>query len=325
LRALTVTLESRFTVSEVPDPDCGPGDVVVRVAACGICGSDLHMLEAKLIPSGAIMGHEASGVVEQVGSEITGFAAGDHVAIQPFDPCGTCGPCTSGASQRCVNNARTTLGLGFRPGAYAERVAVSEQMLVRLPADVPLDLASIAEPLAVALHGFRRSKFEAGMSVGVIGCGPIGLCAIACAKELGAGRVWASDPNSFRADLATAMGADDAGSSPKDADVVFECAGAKGTVDLAVTAAVPGGQVVILAVNVSKDEVYPLVWVTKEVTIVPCLAYTVAEYTEAAGWIASGAVDVAPMVTRRIGLDDVDEAFFSLLAGAPEGKVLITP
>lgn len=325
MRALTVTAEARFTVSDVPDPSCGPDDVLVRVVACGICGSDLHMMEAMLIPAGAIMGHEASGVIEQVGSSVTGLTAGNHVAIQPFDPCGTCVPCTSRASQRCVDNARTTLGLGFRPGAYAELVAVTPQMLVALPTDVPLDVASIAEPLAVALHGFRRSSFEQGMTIGVIGCGPIGLSAIACAQALGAGRVWAADPNHFRAGLASAMGADEAGPSAKDADVVFECAGAKGTIDLAVSAAAPGGQVVILAVNITGDEVFPFVWVTKEVTIVPCLAYTITEYAEAAGWIASGRVDVAPMVTRRVGLQDADEAFFSLLAGAPEGKVLVTP
>jgi threonine dehydrogenase-like Zn-dependent dehydrogenase len=325
VRAPTVTQDSRFAVSEVPDPDLSNDAVLVRVAACGICGSDLHMMEAKIVPSGAVMGHEAAGVVEAVGSSVTSFGAGDHVAIQPFDPCGTCEPCLGGTSQRCVNNALTTLGLGFRPGAYAELVAVSTQMLVKVPGEVSLDEVALAEPLAVALHGFERSRFEAGMSVGVIGCGPIGLCAVLCAKALGASHVWASDPNEFRLELARTLGADEATRHPGSADMVVECAGAAGTIDLAVSATHPGGEAVILAVNMKGDSVFPVTWVIREVTITPCIAYTVAEYAKAAEWIATGRVDVAPMITRRVGLDDANEAFFSLLDGAAEGKVLITP
>jgi (R,R)-butanediol dehydrogenase/meso-butanediol dehydrogenase/diacetyl reductase len=325
VRAVTVTHEGRLTVAKVPDPVVGPDDVLVRVAACGICGSDLHMLEAGLFPVGSIPGHEASGIVEAVGSSVIGVGAGDHVAIQPFDPCGACGPCTSGATQRCVNNAFTTIGLGGRAGAFAELVTVSPQMAVPVPADLPVDLAALSEPLAVAYHGYRRSRFAPGTSVGVIGCGPIGLSAVALAKPLGAGRVWASDVNAFRAELATSLGADEAGTTPREADVVFDCAGAKGTVDLAVSSAAGGGQVVVLAVNISGDSVWPFVWVTKEVEIVPCLGYTIDEYTECAAMISSGRVDVSRMVTRRIGLDDTDDAFAALLEGTAEGKVLVTP
>ena len=281
------------------------------------------------MPVGAVLGHEASGVVERVGDEVAGLAAGDHVAIQPFDPCGTCEPCTSGASQRCVNNALTTIGLGFRQGAYAERIALRPQMCVKVPSEVPLDVVCLAEPLAVAYHGFERSSFASGMTVGVIGCGPIGLAAVALAKALGADRVWAADPNPFRQELATALGADEAGTSPPghlgDADLVFECAGAKGTVDLAVGAVRPGGEVILLAVNLKGDSVYPFTWVTKEARIVPCLGYTIEEYATCAALISSGDVDVAPMITRRASFEETDEAFFALLDGAAEGKVVVVP
>lgn len=325
MRAVSVTQDYRLATTEVPDPQISGGEVLVRVGACGICGSDLHMMEAKLFPAGAIPGHEAAGVVEAVGASVEGFAPGDSVAIQPFDPCGVCPACTSGATQRCVNNTFTTIGLGFRPGAYAELIAVTPQMLVRMPDGFPSDLAAVSEPLAVAYHGFRRSRFEAGMSVGVIGCGPIGLSAVALARSLGASRVWACDSNEFRTKLALDLGAGEAATAPADADIVFDCAGAKGTVDLAVNAAAGGGQVVILAVNIKGDEVWPFVWVTKEVEIVPCLAYSIEEYAECARMIADGRVDVAPMITRRVPLEDTDEAFFALLEGAPEGKVLVTP
>ncbi|MEX2393451.1 MAG: zinc-binding dehydrogenase, partial [Actinomycetota bacterium] len=254
-----------------------------------------------------------------------GFSTGDHVAIQPFDPCGTCVACASGASQRCMNNALTTIGLGFRPGAYAELVTLTPQMLVKIPDEVPLDLVAIAEPLAVALHGFTRSSFEPGMTVGVVGCGPIGLSAVLCAKALGASYIWAADPNVFRASLASQLGANDAGPRTREADVVIECAGAKGTIDLAVSSARPGGEAVVLAVNIQGDFVYPFTWVTREVTITPCLGYTIATYAEAADWISTGRVDVAPMVTKRVDLEGADEAFFALLDGAAEGKVLVTP
>jgi threonine dehydrogenase-like Zn-dependent dehydrogenase len=325
LRAVTVTEAHRLAPNDIADPQHGPNDVLARVSACGICGSDLHLMEAKLLPPGAVMGHEAAGVVEAVGANVSGFAPGDHVAIQPFDPCRSCDPCLAGATQRCVDNALTTIGLGFRQGAFAELIAVSPQMLVKLGTDVPLDLASLAEPLAVAYHGFERSRFASGMTVGVIGCGPIGLSAVALAKTLGAGRIWAADPNPFRQELAARLGADEAGKSPKDADLVFECAGARGTVDLAVGSVHGGGQVILLAVNIKGDSVYPFTWVTREAEIVGCLGYTIGEYAASAAMIADGRIDVAPMVTRRVSFDETDEAFFALLDGAPEGKVLVTP
>lgn len=324
LRALTVTPEHRLQVSEVPDPEAGPGGVVVRVSACGICGSDLHLMESRVVPPGAILGHEAAGVVEDVGPDVQGLRPGDAVAIHPFDPCGECQPCRTGAQQRCLQNAFTTIGLGMRPGAYAELITLSPGMLVPVPSS-SLDAIAVAEPLAVALHGLRRSRFEPGMSVGVVGCGPIGLCAVLAARASGAERVWACDVNDFRAALAEKLGADESGRAPKEADIVVECAGAQGTVDLAVSATRGGGQVVVLAVNVKGDTVYPFTWVAKEVDIAPCLGYTKAEYEEAAGWIASGRVDVEPMITRRVSLDETDAAFFALLGGAREGKVLVVP
>jgi threonine dehydrogenase-like Zn-dependent dehydrogenase len=324
MRALTITDSHRFAVSEVADPRAGPGRVVVRVSACGICGSDLHLMEARVMPPGVILGHEAAGVVEEAGDGV-GVEPGTRVAINPFDPCGECDPCTAGADERCVNAAMTTIGLGFRPGAYAERIELSAQMVVPVEGGVPLEEIAVAEPLAVALHGFNRSRFEPGMTVGVIGCGPIGLCSVVCAKALGASGVWASDVNTFRAELAGTVGAAETGSSPKDADIVIDCAGAQGTVDLAVSSAQAGGQVIILAVNIKGDTVYPFTWVTKEVEIVPCLGYTRAEYAQCADWIATGRVDVAPIVTRRVSLDEADAAFFALLDGAAEGKVLVTP
>jgi (R,R)-butanediol dehydrogenase / meso-butanediol dehydrogenase / diacetyl reductase len=325
VRAVVANEQHRFDVREVPDPDVRAGNIIVRVAACGICGSDLHMMEAKIVPAGAIMGHEASGIVEAVGPGVTGLAPGDHVAIHPFDPCLRCEQCRTGATQRCVNNALTTIGLGFRPGAYAELIELSAPMGVKVSRDADLAEVSLAEPLAVALHGFRRSDFSEGMNVGVIGCGPIGLSAVICAKALGASHVWASDTNPFRTDLAKRVGADEAGSHAKDADITFDCAGAQGTVDLAVGSTHQGGQAVVLAVNIKGDNVFPFTWVTREVEIVPCLGYSVDEYRECAEWISSGRVDVRPMITRRVSLDETDEAFFGLLAGAREGKVLVTP
>lgn len=325
MRALTVTPEHRFEISEVADPEPGPGQVVVRVAACGICGSDLHMMESKVVPVGAVMGHEPSGVVEAVGDDVDGLARGDHVAIHPADPCGECPACIAGHSMRCPQTGPTSIGLGIHPGAYADLVLVSKGMCTRLPNALDLGLGALAEPLAVALHGLRRSRFEPGMTVGVVGCGPIGLCSVLVAKASGAGRIWASDPNAFRAELATKAGADETGSATQMADIVFECAGAQGTIDLAIGATDPGGQVVLLAVNIKGDNVFPFMWVVKEVDVLPCLGYSRAEYDEAAGWIADGTVDVAPLITRRVSLEETDEAFFALLDGAPEGKVLITP
>jgi (R,R)-butanediol dehydrogenase/meso-butanediol dehydrogenase/diacetyl reductase len=160
------------------------------------------------------------------------------------------------------------------------------------------------------------------MSVGVIGCGPIGLSTVVLARHLGASSVWAIDTNPYRLGLAEEIGAQ---ARSSDADVVFDCAGAQGTVDLAVASARLGGKAVILAVNLKGDNTFPFVWVSREVDMFPALGYTLDEYAECAGWISSGQIDVKPMITRRVSLDETDEAFFALLDGAPQAKVLITP
>jgi (R,R)-butanediol dehydrogenase/meso-butanediol dehydrogenase/diacetyl reductase len=325
VRAAVLNTERRFEVREVPDPEPAPGRLIVRVSACGICGSDLHMVEAGLLGPGTILGHEASGVVESVGEGVDGYRPGDPVAIFPLEPCGACDPCRAGAEGRCTGGLASAIGLGMAPGAFAERLDAGPVMLEKLPAAIDPALGAVVEPLAVALHGLQRAAFEPGSTVGVIGCGPIGLCAVLAARALGASDVWACDTNPFRAGLAGRVGAARTGSSPLEADVVVECAGAPGTLDMAAGSAVPGGKVVLLAVNLQPDTVYPFMWVTKEVDVVPGIAYNRAEFAQAARWVAEGTVDVSALVTRRVRLDDLDGAFYGLLAGAPEGKVLVTP
>jgi threonine dehydrogenase-like Zn-dependent dehydrogenase len=327
--------ERVLRLEDVDRPSVGDEEVLIRVRATSVNTPDritvtgvpymLRLRSGLRRPRTPVRGTDVAGVVEAVGPGVEGLAEGDHVAIHPADPCGTCPACLAGNTMRCSQTGPTSIGLGVRPGAYAELVAVGQGMCTKLPASLPLERGALAEPLAVALHGLRRSRFEPGMTGGVVGCGPIGRCSVLAARALGAGRIWASDLNPFRADLATKLGADEAGSSALTADIVVECAGARGTIDLAVGATQPGGQVVLLAVNIKGDEVYPFMWVIKEVDIVGCLGYSRAEFDEAAGWIAGGTVDVAPMITRQVSLEETDEAFFALLDGAPEGKVLVTP
>lgn len=326
MRAAVLTDDKRFEVRELPDPEATPGRVVVRVTACGICGSDLHMVEQGIMPPDAVLGHEFSGVVETMGEGAGRIEAGDPVAVRPFEPCGECTPCVAGAEGRCEGALATTHGLGMRPGAYAELVECAPGQLFRLPDAFPVEHGALAEPLAVALRGLRRADVSQGASVGVIGCGPIGLCTVLAAKALGADEVWACDTNAFRTGLAEKAGADATGRAPQGtADVVVECAGARGTLDLAVGAAEAGGTVVILAANMQGDEVVPAVWVAREVRILPSIAYTPDEYDEAARLIETDRVDVEPLITNRVSLDELDGAFHELLEGADEGKVLVTP
>lgn len=323
MRAAVLTDERSFEVRELPDPEPGSGRALVRVTACGICGPDLHMVEAGVIPPGSVLGHEPSGVVEATGDGVD-LPMGTAVAIRPFEMCGTCEACRAGASGHCEQAGPTSMGLGVRPGAFCELVDVAPSQLHPLPDGFPAELGALAEPLAVALHGLRRSRFEPGATVGVIGCGPIGLCGVLVARVLGAGRIWATDVNAFRRDLAGRLGAEPV-AGPADADVVLECAGAKGTIDLAMASARWGGQVVLLAVNIFGDEVYPFTWVVKEVDLLPAFGYTRTEYDEAAELLASGAIDAAAMVTSRVPLEEVGDAFARLLDGADEGKVLVVP
>src|SRR3984957_19441621 len=194
MRAAVVGTGRDVRVVDIDRPAPTVGEVLIDVACCGICGSDLHMLSADLVPAGHVLGHEFTGVVAALGPGVTGWTAGDRVAVLPMLACGPCYTCRAGRPNLCEEQG-IDLGPGIgRPGGYAESVAVPAGMLRHLPDNVSDTHGALAEPLAGALHASRVSKAAPDDPVCVLGSGPIGVLTVAALVAGGYGRIAVVEP-----------------------------------------------------------------------------------------------------------------------------------
>lgn len=333
MRAVVVREPGTLGVEEVPDPTPGPGQAVLRVAACGICGSDLHLHRKALLAAGAVMGHEFCGEVMEAAG---GLRAGERVCALPALSCGRCSRCRSGLGAFCA--AQRTLGLGDAPGAFAEYVAVAAHEAVRLPEEVDDECGALVEPLAVGLHAVNVGRIRRGESCLVIGAGPIGLAAALWARHFGAERIVVSEPGAGRRRIAEALGAtavldpgaDDfdealAHELPEGADVVFEAVGSPGRIQEAVDRARFRGRVVVAGVCMDTDAIQPLRATFKEASLHFVLAYEKDDFQYTVDMLAQGRIDPAPMVTDRVGLSEVPAVFDALAQPGERAKVLVRP
>lgn len=336
MRVAAIGPGGRLELLDRPEPAPRPADVVVSVERCGVCGSDLHLQSSGLLPAGAVLGHEFAGTVVTGALDGTGPPPGTRVAVLPARRCGTCPACIAGRSNLCPLQISTSIGLGWHDGGYAERVAVSASSCHPLPPSTTPEQGALVEPYAVALHAVARSRLAADrdVAVGVIGAGSVGLMCVAALKQAGVGSIAVAEPRAARASAAGALGAgvvqkagELAGALGKAPDVVFEAAGAPATPGLAIEVATAGGQVVLLGVGTPGGQMAlpGLLWVVKEVDVVPSIGYTDAEFTDAVAAVAGGAVDdiVARSQVRPLG--DAQAAFDELVRPDGPVKVLLDP
>jgi threonine dehydrogenase-like Zn-dependent dehydrogenase len=279
-----------------PSRDPVEGDVRVKVASSGICGSDLHM--ASFGPSWAILGHEFSGRLDD----------GTAVAVLPVVHCGTCDRCLAGAAQQCRNALGSMYGVSL-DGGLADEVWVHPSCAVPLPTGATLDHANLVEPLAVALHGINRASVVDGMRILVLGDGPIGLCAVAVARQLGA-TVELEGHRQSRIKVAERLGASlEVGT---DYDVVLDAAGTQSSLDRAVELVRPGGTVGILGTFWNPVSL-SLAFQMKELILLPSFTYGhhhgVDEFVDATRILDAHPDLSDALVTHRFGLDEASEAF----------------
>lgn len=331
---LTDTL-GRLETTDVADPVPGPGQVVARVRACGICGSDLHIATAFGRP-GTIMGHEIAGTIEEVGAGVDDrWVPGTAVTARPFSSCGRCVFCDSGRPDHC----RQFHLLGAtRPGGFAERALLSADELYALPASLTGPEQALIEPLAVARHVLRRTGFAAGEKVAVLGAGPIGLAVTAWARALEAQRVVVSDPVATRRALAATLGAD-ATVDPTTDDVaatcrsvlggappvVVECSGKPGLIDEAMTLAAVNGRVGVVGACMATDTFFPFTGLQKELDVRFAVYYDRQDFVDTLAALDDGTLVVEGLVTDVIDLDALPETFAKMLAGAENGKIVVVP
>ena len=308
-------------------PPLGPTDVQVRIRAGGICGSDLHYYQhggfgAIRVREPIIPGHEIAGEVSATGAEVTRVRPGDRVAVDPSRPCGTCRYCREGAPRHCLE--MRFLGSAMRfphvQGGFRESLVCTEAQAVPVPPDLPLEHAAFAEPLAVCLHAASQAGPLQGRRVLVTGAGPIGALCVLVARHAGAREVVVTDLADAPLAIARRIGADLALNTRADPaaldrfgadkgwfDVVFECSGAGPALAAAVAAARPGA--VIVQVGLGGDVTLAAnTLVAKELQLRGTFRFD-REFEWAVGFIASGAIQVAPLLTEVVPLDDAVRAF----------------
>jgi threonine dehydrogenase-like Zn-dependent dehydrogenase len=354
-----VMRQKTLVVADIPDPEPGPGEVLVKTLACGICGSDLHALkhaerlaEANrrsgspfvMDPSrDIVMGHEFCAELVDYGPATTRkLPRGTRVCSLPI--------LLRQSGVQLVGYSNDT------PGGYAEYMRLTEALLMPVPGGLPPPEAALTEPMAVGFHAVQKARIEQRDVPLVIGCGPVGLAVIAALRLKAAHPIVAADFSPRRRKLAETLGADvvvDPGvnspyqswkevavwDNPGDAPpqppwalgpplrpaVIFECVGLPGIIDQIICSAPPSARIVVVGVCMERDHFEPMVGINKEVNLQFAFAYTPEEFADTLSCIAEGKIAVQPLITGRVGLEGVSEAFGQLAFPERHAKIMVEP
>jgi (R,R)-butanediol dehydrogenase/meso-butanediol dehydrogenase/diacetyl reductase len=333
MKAMAIAEDRTLQQIELTEAPLEAGQVRLKVAFCGICGSDLHMLQIPLMPAGTVMGHELTGVIAEIGDDVGDWTVGDRVVVFPFGPCGACAACAAGKEHLCPQGVMNGIGLGARPGGYAERVVVDAAMLERLPAEVSDRDGALVEPLAVAVHGVVAGEVAPGDRTCVIGAGPIGVMTAFALRAREHEDITVVELNESRRALAERLGfaavaPDGAAGAFAEAPprVIFDCTGHPAGATAALELAPPGGRIVMLGVATDPTSLYTAMLVVKEIELVGSLAYTRDEFVEAIGHLAAGRVPGDDLITTVAPMLEANQWFVDLISGSTEQvKVLLAP
>jgi threonine dehydrogenase-like Zn-dependent dehydrogenase len=336
----TVMRNSKLVVDTLPDPEPGPGEVLVKTLACGICGSDLHALKHahKVVEAAKIsdvpfnmdpgrdivMGHEFCAEVLDFGSDTQrSLKPGSRVVAMPL-----------------VMGAKGLHGVGYSneyPGGYGELMCLSEMFLLSVPNGLSTEHAALTEPMAVGLHAVAKARLEAGDTPLVIGCGPVGLAVIAALRLRNVEPIVAADFSPTRRALAEKMGAHvvvDPAKTPAidawrahagGAAVFFECVGVPGLLDQMMKDAPREARIIVAGVCMEDDRIRPILGINKELSVQFVLGYLPDEFASTLGHIAEGRIPVEPLVTGKVGVEGVAEAFETLASPERHAKILVEP
>jgi L-iditol 2-dehydrogenase len=327
----------------MPPPAAGAGEVLVRVEACGICGSDVHGYDGstgRRIPP-IVMGHEAAGTVAAIGAGVSGFAVGDRVTFDSTVYCGECAFCKSGDVNLCDNRQVIGVSCGDyrRHGAFAEYVAVPQRIVYQLPRGISFAEAAMLEAASVALHAVRVSEVKGGETALVIGAGMIGLLTLQAAKALGCGQVLITDVDATRLKMAEDAGADavlhpsgaeliaevQKRTNGRGVDICYEAVGRNETVAAAIDCTRKGGTVTLIG-NIRPEVTLPLQKVVSRQIRLQGSCASSGEYPQAIELIANGKIKVGPLITAIAPLEDGPRWFDRLHAGEPNlMKVILSP
>lgn len=330
MKALVYTKPYCFEYSDFPEPKAGDDDVMIRVKACGICGSDVHGSTGKTgrrIPP-LIMGHEAAGIVEDTGKNVKDFEKGQRVCFDSTVYCNQCQACQIGFYNRCEH--RQVLGVSTpdfkRHGAFAEYVAVPQWIVSKIPDNLSFTHAALLEPVSIGVHAANRAPLSADDTVLIIGAGTIGLFVLQAARLKGVNRIFVADINEFRLDVAKKLGADEVINPEKSAlketvlkktdnkgvNASFEVVGYSRTFQDAVSVTKMGGHLVAVG-NLEKKAEFDLQqFIASELTFTGSYASS-GEFHDCIDLVASGKINVEPLISDVLPLKDGPKAFERLL------------
>jgi len=343
MKSLLLSAYNQLEITDMPLPTAGAGELLVRVEACGICGSDVHGYDGssgRRIPP-IVMGHEAAGTVAAVGSGVSGFAKGDRVTFDSTVYCGECSFCRRGEANLCDNRQVIGVSCGDyrRHGAFAEFVSVPARIAYRLPEGISFAEAAMLEAASVALHGVRVSEAKGGETALVIGAGMIGLLTVQAARAAGCARVFTADVDDTRLRLAKQVGSDEVLHASGAAlvaevmkltdgcgvDLSYEAVGRNETVSGAIDCTRKGGTVTLIG-NIQPEVTLPLQKVVTRQLRLQGSCASAGEYPQAIELIASGKIDVGPLITAVAPLEDGPRWFERLHGREPNlMKVILTP
>jgi L-idonate 5-dehydrogenase len=326
MRAIVIHAARDLRVEDRPDEVPGPGQLRLRLATGGVCGSDLHYYNhggfgTVRLREPMILGHEVSAWVEEIGPDVTGFAIGQLVAVSPSRPCGGCRYCLEGLPNQCLNMRFYGSAMPFPhiQGAFRESLVAEASQCVDASRLTPGE-AAMAEPLAVTLHATGRAGGMLGKRVLVTGCGPIGVLAILAARRAGAAEIVATDLSDFTLALADRVGADrviNTGTAPDDLaghaadkgyfDILYECTGVAAALAGGIAALRPRG--VILQLGLGGDMSLPMMAITaKELDLRGSFRFH-AEFAVGVGLMQKRLIDVKPLITHSLPLAEAETAF----------------
>jgi len=342
MKALLLSSYKNLELTDLPAPSPAPDEVLIRVAACGICGSDVHGYDGssgRRIPP-IVMGHEAAGVIAAVGCSVKNFCAGDRVTFDSTVYCGECANCKRGNVNLC--DRRQVLGVSCgdyrRAGAFAEFVSVPARILYRLPDHFPFAEAAMLEAVAVAIHGVNLAQAAPNSAALVVGAGTIGILTLQALRAAGCAKVFITDVDEQRLELASKLGATAtllSGDSLQSnilelthnegVDTTIECVGRNESIAASIDATRKGGTVVLVG-NIAPNVNLPLQKVvTRQIRLQGSCA-SAGEYPQAIEWMAAGKIQVKPLITAVAPLEEGPRWFERLHAHEPNLlKVVLTP
>ena len=342
MHAALITGREVVELVEFPSPTPAPTGVVVDIAFCGICGTDVHAFQSDRPYNPAICGHEWSGTLSAVGAEVRTVSEGDRVVVAVAPSCGQCNACRRGHAHHCDVAFLSAVGrdaMAPPHGGFAPQIAVAATRVVKTNPALTDEQAAQVEPFTVAFHAVRNSRLRLGDVAVVQGAGPIGLGVMQFVRAAGAGRLIVVEPTAERRTLALDLGAHHAvapGDEANDlireltngsgADIVYECVGRPFAVQSAVDLARRGGSMCLVGLADGDAPISPGAWLVKEISVTSSLAYLHEEFEMTMGMIADGRVAVEPLHTDTVGLDDLESVLIDLASGrSAQMKVLVDP